>query len=818
MLRVFAFAVFVLLNPICATILAQEPIPKDSQRIDEKTDIQSDKVLLQFRDQEWKTALDWLASKLELNLDWQTLPEDKLSLSSNQELSLEEVEDLFNMQLLSRGYSLLKRDGVLRLVTLKDLDITLVPRVDAEQLASLPKHSIARVSFALEWMIADEAATELKPLLSPYGKISPMASSNRLEVVDAVVNLREFHRLLLQSENDDARRERVAEFRLQHRRAEEISPKVRQLLGLPPDSSSGSTSQLDIEQARFKVEAIKQMGRDARELVSEKKPTVFLVVNDKENSLLVNAPPNKIEIVRQAVLAMDKPLADPDTAWETISRVKVYDVQGFEPDAISKLVASLQDRGSVAKETRVQFEAAYNRLVVFASPADQLTISQLVDSFRAEKRTATVLPLANVDPAYAAKAVQLILKSPDRPAPMPGIPSDGKFQIEADSQNNRLLLWATSAEVNDVREFLARLGETFSEQPVPSNLHVITVDGQDTQQILKRLQEIWGDISETPLIVEPLRPISPESKGPEPKVDGNTKVDANHSADVVSSANRRTNAEARLISNSTTMSAPVPQASSADNAKLPTIRILQNDGGNLVVASRDPVAANMAKQLLQQMLKESGRLRAIEIKNAQANMVARQLETMLQGSLSATSNKLVTTPAVVINVDNRTNRLLVQNASERQWRMIQEAVQVLDRFNPEEEKLTRTQGTYRFKHRRASTVMDAIKANYQDLMIMSERTMANLSYRSSTFNKNIAATTSNPEYQGLLQLSADKEANLLIVSAPKYLLDEVLKLAESLDQPTDSQAIAIIPSFELPFSGSGDSKAADSLKKVLGRK
>lgn len=150
--------------------------------------------------------------------------------------------------------------------------------------------------------------------------------------------------------------------------------------------------------------------------------------------------------------------------------------------------------------------------------------------------------------------------------------------------------------------------------------------------------------------------------------------------------------------------------------------------------------------------------------------------------------------------------------------MIQEAVQVLDRFNPEEEKLTRTQGTYRFKHRRASTVMDAIKANYQDLMIMSERTMANLSYRSSTFNKNIAATTSNPEYQGLLQLSADKEANLLIVSAPKYLLDEVLKLAESLDQPTDSQAIAIIPSFELPFSGSGDSKAADSLKKVLGRK
>jgi type II secretory pathway component GspD/PulD (secretin) len=814
MLRVFAFAVIVLQSAICVGLLAQEPTEKSATRIEApNTELQSGEVLLQFRDQEWKTALEWLAGKLELNLDWQTLPEDKLSLSSNQELKLSEVEDLFNMQLLARGYSLLKRDGVLRLVTLKDLDITLVPRVDSEELATLPKHSIARVSFPLEWMIADEAATELKPLLSPYGKISAMASSNRLEVVDAVVNLREFHRLLQQSENDDARRERVAEFRLQHRRAEEISPKVRQLLGLPPDSSSGSSSQLDIEQARFKVEAIKQMGRDARELVSEKKPTVFLVVNDKENSLLVNAPPNKIEIVRQAVLAMDKPLADPDTAWETISRVKVYDVQGFEPDAISKLVASLQDRGSVAKETRVQYEAAYNRLVVFASPADQLTIAQLVDSFRAEKRSATVLPLANVDPSYAAKAVQLILKSPDRPAQMPGIPSDGKFQVEPDTQNNRLLLWATSAEVKDVREFLARLGETFSEQPVVSNLHVISVNGQDTQQILKRLQEIWSDISETPLIVEPLRPDLPETK-----IDGNTKIDAIVKTDATNFESRRITPEARLISNSSSVLTNVSQNTPAEDAKLPAIRILQNDGGNLVVASRDPVAANMVKQLLQQMLKEGGRLRAIEIKNAQANTVARQLDTMLQSSLSASSSKLVTTPAVVISVDSRTNRLLIQNASERQWRMIQEAVNVLDQFNPEEDKLTRTQGTYRFQHRRALSVLDAIKANYQDLMSMSERTLSNLSYRSSAFNKNIAATTSNPEYQGLLQLSVDKEANLLIVSAPKYLLDEVLKLAESLDKPADSQAIAIIPSFELPFSSSGDSKAADNLRKVLGRK
>ena len=59
-----------------------------------------------------------------------------------------------------------------------------------------------------------------------------MASSNRLEAMDAVVNLREMHRLLTRAEADEGRRERVAVFPLKHRKAEEVAAKVRELLGL----------------------------------------------------------------------------------------------------------------------------------------------------------------------------------------------------------------------------------------------------------------------------------------------------------------------------------------------------------------------------------------------------------------------------------------------------------------------------------------------------------------------------------------------------------------------------------------------------------
>jgi type II secretory pathway component GspD/PulD (secretin) len=798
---------FVVVSICLQTGDAPKPLPDSPAAKVSDTRAEGELVLLQFRDQDWQTALGWLAEKLKLNLDWQTLPEDKLSLSSTQEITLEAAEDLFNMQLLARGFVLLKRDGVLRLVALKDIDITLVPRVDPEDLEAMPKHSVARVSFPLEWMIAEEAAKELQPLLSPYGKLSPMASANRLEVVDAVVNLREFHRLLLDAENDDARKERVAEFVLKYRKVDEIAPKVRQLLGLPPDNSaSSSQTQLDIEQARFRAEAIKQMGRDARDLVTEKKPTVFLVVNDKENSLLVNAPPNKIEIVRQAVMAMDKPLAEKDSAWETISRVKVYEVTGFDPDALSKMVASLQDRGTIAKETRMQLEQAYNRIIVFASPADQLTIAQLMDSFRAEKRTATVLPLANVDPAYATKAIQLILKTPERPSSAPGLPSDGKFHVEPDPQHSRLLLWATPNELRDVREFLARLGETFSDQPTESKLHVIEMRGQDPKSVTEKLKKIWPEISDSPLLLESKEESSESSKEENASASPKIGLQGSTKADIRLVANKRDQATEEKVDEK--------------QSALPPVRLMQNGKGDLVILSRDGVAAETAKRLVQQFLKDDVEIRAIQIEHAQAYAVKRQLEMMLQLSSSSGSSKLTTSPVVSIEVDTRTNRLIIQNANAKQWETIQESIKILDQPNQEDDKLTREKVTYRFQHRKASVVAEALKGIYSDLLSLSDRTMYYLSNRSSSYNKNIAASAAHPEYQGLMSISVDQQANLIIISAPKYLIEEILKLVESMDTPVDGNAVAIIPSYDLPFAGEvgKESKTIDAFKRLFQNK
>ncbi len=728
------------------------------------------------------------------------------------------------MQLLGRGFTLLKRGEVLRLVPMKDIDITLVPRVTPEELEGLQKHQVARVSIALDWMVAEQAAKEFAPLLSPHGQMFPLASSNRLEVLDAVVNLRELVRLISRAESDDGRRIRVQEFPLKYRKAHEVATQVRQLLGLPPDGtpSPSSLTQLEIEQARFRAEAVKQLGNNARELLGDKKPDTFLVVNEKENSIVVNAPPDKLEMVRQTVATLDKPLPEADSSWQTVSRVKVHPVNGFDPEAISRLLLALQERGNLAKDTRIQHEAAYNRIIAFATPEDHLTIAQLIESYRAEKRSAAVINLSNVSPSYAAKAIQLILKSPERPSTTPGVPSDGKFQIEADPDNNRLLLWATSEELKEVREFLISLGETFEARPEEkSQMHVVSVGIGDIPEVTKRLEEVWQEVSDSPLVIErkhaPAALPEPGDASAKPQAAQPPAEVARDSKNETQDSTFRLVSSARLASASAESAKPEsskPAADAEDENALPPVRVIEGKKGDLVIISRDAQAASTAKKLLQQLVPDPGDVRVVQLKYAQAVNVRRQLEEMLgTGVPVASSSKLASPePPVRIDADSRTNRLIIQHCTARQLELINQYIPVLDQAPAEQDRMLRQQKVYRVKHRRVTDVIEVVKEVYRDLLSGNDRAFSSYNtYRPNGYNKNLAATASNPEYQGLMAVGADLEANLLVISAPGYLIDEIVKLAESVDTPADGPAMAVVPA----AGDATDVKLREALSKIL---
>jgi len=132
----------------------------------------------------------WLADVSGMSLDWQKLPGDYLNLVTQRSYTLDEARDLINRRLLARGYTIVHHGEVLSVVKLEDLNPGMVPRVEPDELDQRDPHEFVKVSFPLDWMLAETAVGELQPMLTAHGKLNPLKTTNRLEAIDAVVNPR----------------------------------------------------------------------------------------------------------------------------------------------------------------------------------------------------------------------------------------------------------------------------------------------------------------------------------------------------------------------------------------------------------------------------------------------------------------------------------------------------------------------------------------------------------------------------------------------------------------------------------------------------
>lgn len=835
---------------IPASAVSTTPAAKSALAPSTGADDPNRKVRLEFQEQKWLPVLEWLAAQRHLNLDWQKLPDGTLNLASSKEYTIEEAEDLINMQLLARGFTLLQRGEVLRVVPLKDIDITLVPRVTAEELAKIPQHRFVRCTFPLEWMLAEEASNELKPLVSPYGKLFPMAASNRLEAMDAVVNLREVQRLLMRAEAEDSRRDRVAEFKLKHRKAAEVAIKVRMLLGLPPEREHLSRevqTQRDIEQLKFQAEAIKALGANAPQVMKEKPPNMYVVANSDDNTILVNGRPDKIELAREAIEALDKPEPPHESSWETFNRVKTYPLTGIDYSAVTTLIQNVQTTGNFDKETRVQYDPTYNRLIVYATPEDQVTIAGLIGNFHVEPRRAEVLQLTQLEAEYATKVVKLVLKAPERPAAAPGAPSEGRFQIEPDITHNRLLLWATEKEAKEVRDFLTGLGESFGDGKLATQLHIVPLRGTDSAVVAKRLQQVWKEISDSKLIIDaspeeatkamtpgtekqplpapaqpPAAPAAP-ARQVTPAAEQNEKPqpmsDRMAIAMVQLASQQQPVRAAEAPKEPKPLPAAVPEsvapaAVPAQSGKDSAVHVIADKDDEMIIVSRDPAAAAAAKQFIEQVVPSSEEVQIIPLKYAQAGVVKTQLDNILAYSRTAQISQLDTYTPLVIEAESRTNRLMIQHATPKQMHIINKVVPMLDQPEQGEDKLARQQQIYRAQRKRASEIAAVIKDVYRDLLSTSDKIFdARVGYRPYGYNQAMAATSKSPEYAGLLSVGIDDTGNSIVLSAPAYLIDEVMDVAKKVDMSADKEKVAVIS-----VTKASKQSISDSLNRILNKR
>ena len=514
------------------------------------------KVSFNIRGQAWEPVLQWLSDASALSLDWQELPGDSLNLITTREYTLEEARDLINRHLLSRGFTMIVNGEVMSIIKVKELNPAMVQRVSPEKLDSLPDHTMCKVSFNLDWLIADEAVEELKPMLSSAGQIHKLSRTNRLEVIDTAVSLRQIWELIESEQSSDGEEHLVRAFRLQHRRAEDVMEMLRDLLKIQVQQKGGmDTPGMDPNMAMQMAQQMQQMQMQAQQAAAQAgapaggppkaKVETRLVLNQKENMILVQAAPDQMAVVEKAIEQIDVEGDNGMTLLQNINRMKVYRLESVDPQTLADL---LQQLGDLDPGTVLKVDKQKRSIIAWATMADHLTITTLVEKLDQSSRKIEVIPLRRLDAEYVAGTIRLLMgKEEQKENSNPYAQRYGffdfgmqnqqtakepSFKVEADTENNRLLVNANSIEMEEIENLLIKLGELPDPNAASDGMRVFDMNpDEDLRQLRQQLERYWrrGNSLEFDL---PKGPATPAEDGADAPQEGLSPAPANVPADV----------------------------------------------------------------------------------------------------------------------------------------------------------------------------------------------------------------------------------------------------------------------------------------------
>ena len=309
-----------------------------------------------FRSQKWGEVLDWISKEADLSLVMETPPPGVFTYSDSKDYTTTESIDLLNGWLLTKGFTLVRRERMLMCLDLKGgLPEGAIPRVTPEELATRGRYEFISVLLPLAGRPAEAVMLEVKPLLGSYGKAEPLAQTQQLLVFDTAANLRVI---------------------------EQIVQKVPIPQTLAVESPKPVLTVYPIEHANPA-----QAGEVLKTIVAG-----TVVVDAKARQISVNAIPAEQDKARTIIGQLES-----NQGPDTQPRLQLYSVQVSDAD---QMLATLK---LIAPDGTYRIDPISGKLVAWASEKDQARISESLQMIQAEQpqgggRQLQVYALKNADP------------------------------------------------------------------------------------------------------------------------------------------------------------------------------------------------------------------------------------------------------------------------------------------------------------------------------------------------------------------------------------------------------------------------------------
>ena len=806
-------------------------------------------IQFQFRDQAWPDVLQWVADVSGLALDWQELPSDLLSIATPGKASLSETRDMINRHLLARGFTMLEFPGVLQVVKTKEVNASLIPRVDPEELESLPANRFVRTTYKLDTLIAKDLIEELKQLISANGSMRALSKTNRLEAMDTAANLAEIHRIISQEQSDEVLNNLAREFELQHVRATDVREQLAQFLKLEPAKNAnpqpGRMSPEEMEaqqQMMMQQQLAQQQGRQgAPKPATPSRAEVYLIANTRRNSIIVNAPPDKMAIVAAFITRVD--VSNPDEDYQALTtRMKVYRLTSLDP---KQFVSSLMALNVLEPTTRLEADDKNKSMIAYASLADHLTIQETLKKLDGSARQAEVIALRRLRADEVAGTIRMLM----------GVEQDKKddnqrrnyfsydfynqrnkentskdmLRIGVNAESNQLILWANEYESEEIKKLLLKLGELPPE--ARSDQRVRTIDGNRSEQMreylerLKRTFDQKGIELEIPAESEfksdePTDKAKPsDSDKPVPKAPELIQIGANEPK---SKSHDATRANVFVATETTQQSgnSDVPGKSDATGkspvAGKSAVKIRFDEQGNLVLESDDTKALDQLEEWMISNTPPEKEYDVFQIRHARAYWIKLNLEEyfkddsnkkndgdVLLGFLFGMESskrdddgpQLGKKRKLKLMSDSDSNTLLISGASPSQLKTIQRLVDLWDKPEKQDKQNLRYTKTVKVEYSKAQNVADAIKDAFRDLLSSNDKALARGQKEPGQAGAgkeskhqsedSISEGGMNYDFSGKLSLGVDAITNTIIVSAKG---EDLLKLVCDMVQELDLKA------------------------------
>lgn len=441
------------------------------------------KLRFNFRFQPWIDVLNWFAQQADLSLVCDAAPPGTFNYSDEREYTPAEAIDLLNSVLLTKGYTMIRRDRMLMVLNLKDgIPPNLVAIIPPEELDKRGEFELVSVLFPLQRLSPEEAEQEVQKLLGPQGSVVVLSKSRHIQVTETAGRLRMIRRVLDALETPLGPGGQVKIFPLKYLTPDEALPVLRQLLDVPTDKNASVDG------------SIRFMG------------------DTPGRRILASGKPDKLARISEILQTLD--VAGSGSGFgqlDSTPQLEVYPVVGVTPESALQVIQTLM---TGMPDVRLSLDAKSGNLIALARPSQQATIRATLEQFRHDARGVEVFQLQFVDPQAAVAAIgKLFPAGPDTGVVAP--------TVDANPATRQLFIRASEAQLKQIKALLQKMGETGLSDPGYAdqrNVRMLPFTGRAARSALERIQEIWPTMHPNKIqVITPSSPISTVRPSAEPE-------------------------------------------------------------------------------------------------------------------------------------------------------------------------------------------------------------------------------------------------------------------------------------------------------------